>query len=192
MRKVHIVTHKRTGDRYALKTIKEVGDTAARVAFMKEVPTRILFIFSLLILHQVEILVTLRHPNVLRFCAVFVTETSQHLLTEYLEGGTLRKLLKSKEIPLPFSERWRLALELAQGMEYLHANHIMHRDLKSTNCLLTKDNHAVIADLGLAHMIAAGDKLKESAGTAYWMAPEILHGEPYDKAADVYAGKNKN
>ena len=74
-------------------------------------------------------------------------------ITQYVNGGALEQLIQDKSIDLPVSLRLQLTMDIAQGMDYLHRNSMLHRDLNSKNCLLRKQGTkytAVVADFGLA------------------------------------------
>lgn len=159
---VYRVRHKATGAEMVLKELLRY-DKESRVSFLKEV----------------SILKTLHHPNILQFIGVFVKDNQLNLVTEYISGGTLRKVIKHKEIyPMPWPQRLQMAHHIARGMAYLHYKHMIHRDLKSKNCLVRADMSIVVADFGLARsVVAAGERLT-IAGSPYWMAPEMLRCVP--------------
>ncbi|CAM9879142.1 unnamed protein product, partial [Phaeothamnion confervicola] len=80
-----------------------------------------------------------------------------------------------------------IAQEVAEGMRYLHAMGVLHRDLKSTNILLDVSGHVRIVDFGLSCLAAPGRDMTAETGTYRWMAPEVIRHEPYSAAADVYS-----
>ena len=169
---VHLVTHRNTGEKFALKTLKQIGSSEEKVTFLKEV----------------ELLNSLHHPNILRFRGLFVNSRGYHLLTDFVPGGTLRKLLKKADLELTDRQRIKLALDIAKGMMLLHSKNILHRDLKSKNVLLLSPDEAIIADFGLAKILENADSQARSiAGSPYWMAPEMFRGEGYSKPADVFS-----
>ena len=137
----------------------------------------------------------LNHPNVLAVYDVGEHEGAPFLVTELLEGQTLRERLSEGPVP------WRKALDwgrqIAAGLAAAHDKGIVHRDLKPENLFVTKDGRLKILDFGLAKEIggqASPDDSTQTAtepgavlGTAGYMAPEQLRGRPADTRSDIFA-----
>jgi Tol biopolymer transport system component len=139
----------------------------------------------------------LNHPNILAVYDVGVNgsaeNSSPYLVTEFLEGKTLRERLD--EGAMPVSRAVDFAQQVARGLAAAHERGIVHRDLKPENIFLTRDGHAKILDFGLAKPLAnAADATMGSTtspgvvlGTAGYMAPEQVRGEAVDPRADIFS-----
>ncbi|XP_027121659.1 serine/threonine/tyrosine-protein kinase HT1-like isoform X3 [Coffea arabica] len=88
---------------------------------------------------------------------------------------------------LPLNLVLKLALDIAHGMEYLHAQGILHRDLKSENLLLDEDMHVKVADFGISCLESQCGSTKGFTGTYRWMAPEMIKEKHHTKKVDIYS-----
>src|SRR5262245_33056760 len=136
----------------------------------------------------------LSHPNVLTIFDVAIGEPA-YLVTELLEGDTLRALLNRG--PLLWSRTSEIVLQLLDGLAAAHARGIVHRDLKPDNVFLTRDNVVKILDFGLAKLVvpvSEDDVTRANVtipgvllGTLAYMAPEQLRGHAADARSDLFA-----
>ncbi|CAJ1958396.1 unnamed protein product [Sphenostylis stenocarpa] len=134
---------------------------------------------------EVTHLPRLHHQNVVSFIAAYKDTNSFCILTEYQQKGSLRAHLnKFESKPIPLENVLAFALDIARGMEYIHAQGIIHRDLKPENILVDWDSHLKIADFGIACEASKCDSLW---GTYRWMAPEMIKGKCYGRKVDVYS-----
>ncbi|NWV80592.1 PAK3 kinase, partial [Dasyornis broadbenti] len=75
-----------------------------------------------------------------------------------------------------------------QGLDYLHSNHVIHRDVKSCNILLRIDGSVKLADFGLSAQLTLEQNQRSSmVGTSWWMAPEVVMQQPYGPKADIWS-----
>lgn len=145
--------------------------------------------------HEVNLLVKLRHPNIVQFLGAVTDRRPLMLITEYLRGGDLHQFLKEKGSLSP-STAINFALDIARGMAYLHnePNVIIHRDLKPRNVLLVNSNadHLKVGDFGLSKLIKVQNtndvyKMTGETGSYRYMAPEVFKHRKYDKKVDVFS-----
>ena len=133
----------------------------------------------------------LNHPNILTVFDVGVHEGAPFMVTELLEGGTLRSRLA--EGPFPAAQAASIALQIARGLAVAHEKGIVHRDLKPENVFLTRDGRAKILDFGIAKLTAGGQRpatLETGKGvllgTLGYMSPEQLRGLPANTRSDIF------
>ncbi|KAH3891292.1 hypothetical protein DPMN_015385 [Dreissena polymorpha] len=187
------VTHKVTNEVMVLKELFRFDEDAQK-SFLKEV----------------SVLKSLDHPNVLKLLGVMYKEKKLNLVTEFIEGGTLKDLLQNIDISLSWQQKVTMAKDISSGMAYLHSMDIIHRDLNSNNCLCRADGTVVVADFGLARVISDHELFRQPprtpvpaksqvkrryqrkkrytvVGNPFWMAPEMLNGMKYDEKVDVFS-----
>ncbi|XP_024990305.1 probable serine/threonine-protein kinase SIS8 [Cynara cardunculus var. scolymus] len=139
---------------------------------------------------EVGIMKRVRHPNVVLFMGAVTRAPHLSIVTEFLPRGSLYRLIHRPNNQLDIRRRLRIALDAARGMNYLHncTPIIVHRDLKSPNLLVDKNWVVKVCDFGLSRMKHSTFlSSRSTAGTAEWMAPEVLRNEPSDEKCDVFS-----
>jgi Tol biopolymer transport system component len=139
----------------------------------------------------------LDHPHILAIHDVGTHEGTRYVVSELLEGSTLRERLGT---PLPSRRAVEYGLQIAQGLSAAHEKGIVHRDLKPDNLFVTKDGRVKILDFGLAKLTQPADSGSESdptmtrgtdpgtvLGTVGYMAPEQVRGGATDHRSDIFA-----
>jgi eukaryotic-like serine/threonine-protein kinase len=141
----------------------------------------------------------LNHPNILTVYDVGELAGAPFVVSELLEGATLREALAGS--PLPVRKAADYGVQIAQGLAAAHEKGIVHRDLKPENLFVTKDGRVKILDFGLAQLmprqadgsvtsaptLAAGTEPGVVMGTVGYMSPEQVRGEPADHRSDIFA-----
>lgn len=140
-------------------------------------------------LNEVHVLASLSHPNILSFEAAVAKEPHYCIVTEFVSPGSLQVVLKHpEEYVLPWARRQSMAVDVANGMAYLHSFHppIVHRDLKPSNLLVDFEGRIKVCDFGTSRQVVPSGTMSV-CGTPVYMAPEVLRGERYDESADLYS-----
>jgi serine/threonine protein kinase len=140
----------------------------------------------------------LNHPNILAVFDIGTSEGSPYVVSELLEGETLRDRLRTG--PIPVRKALDHALQIAHGLAAAHEKGIIHRDLKPENLFLTKDGRIKILDFGLAKLTQAepgphtslatvshGTEAGMVLGTAGYMSPEQVRGLTLDARSDIFS-----
>jgi len=140
---------------------------------------------------EVEVISSLRHPNVILYMGACIHEKKYLMITEYLEKGSLFDHLHKEHSKIPEEYVLSVCEDIALGMTYLHSRKVFHCDLKSSNILIDSNWLVKLCDFGLSRNKIKYNKKKSTksqrVGTPHWMAPEILRGEDYDEKSDVYS-----
>ncbi|XP_074312229.1 putative serine/threonine-protein kinase SIS8 isoform X2 [Silene latifolia] len=139
---------------------------------------------------EVRIMKRLRHPNVVLFMGAITRPPNLSIVTEFLHRGSLYRLIHRPNNQLDERRRLRMAFDAARGMNYLHTCSpvVVHRDLKSPNLLVDKNWVVKVCDFGLSRMKHSTFlSSRSTAGTAEWMAPEVLRNEPSNEKCDVFS-----
>ena len=138
---------------------------------------------------------SLNHPNVLAVHDIGTGSSRPYLVSEVLEGETLRERLARRAVGVRAAVE--IALGMARGLAAAHQQSIAHRDLKPENVFLTRDGQVKILDFGIAHRLPPADQSTADgarllsrgarAGTIEYLSPEQARGEPADSRADLFA-----
>ncbi|KAL3638899.1 hypothetical protein CASFOL_016806 [Castilleja foliolosa] len=136
---------------------------------------------------EVAILRQVQHENVVRFIGACTKLPHLCIVTEYMAGGSLYEYLHKNHLVLKLPQLLKFAIDVCKGMEYLHQNNVIHRDLKTANLLMDTCNHVKVADFGVARFQNKGGVMTAETGTYRWMAPEVINHQPYDQKADVFS-----
>lgn len=142
--------------------------------------------------NEVAVLRKTRHVNILLFMGC-VSKPQLAIVTQWCDGSSLYKHLHVAETKFLLLTVIEIQRQIAQGMEYLHAKNIIHRDLKSNNIFLHDDLTVKIGDFGLATAKtrwSGSHQSQQPTGSILWMAPEVIRMQeesPYSFQSDVYA-----
>ena len=142
--------------------------------------------------NEVRILASVNHPNVIGYKEAFWNdiESSLNIVMEYADDGDLQtKIQKMRKEGGMFTENliWSYSIQMIEGLKALHDKKIMHRDLKSANIFLVKDNHQCkLGDMNVSKVIK--DKvLLTQTGTPYYASPEVWNDKPYSYKSDLWS-----
>ncbi|XP_010537284.1 PREDICTED: serine/threonine-protein kinase STY46-like isoform X2 [Tarenaya hassleriana] len=136
---------------------------------------------------EVSIMREIQHGNIVHFIGASTKHPRLWIVTEYMPGGSLYDYLHKHHKVLKLSQLLKFAIDVCKGMEYLHQNKIIHRDLKTANLLLDTNEVVKIADFGIARYVSEEGVMTAETGTYRWMAPEVMNHLPYDHKADVFS-----
>ena len=148
---------------------------------------------------EAKAVAALDHPNILAIHDVGTHEGSPYIVTELLEGESLRDRLKAGSVPV--SRAVEIAVQMAQGLAAAHEKGIVHRDLKPGNVFVTKEGHVKILDFGIAKLATPGSGLEPARattvveateagtvlGTVGYMSPEQVRGLAVDHRSDIFS-----
>ncbi|XP_043811800.1 serine/threonine-protein kinase STY46 isoform X3 [Manihot esculenta] len=136
---------------------------------------------------EVFIMRKVRHKNVVQFIGASTKPPSLCIVTEFMSGGSVYDYLHKQKGVFKLPSLLKVAIDVSKGMNYLHQNNIIHRDLKAANLLMDENEVVKVADFGVARVKAQSGVMTAETGTYRWMAPEVIEHKPYDHKADVFS-----
>ncbi|KAL7598090.1 hypothetical protein Lser_V15G23347 [Lactuca serriola] len=169
-----------SGELLAVKQVSVVVNTASKdktQAHIRELE------------EEVKLLKNLSHPNIVRYLGTAREEESLNIFLEFVPGGSISSLL-GKFGSFPESVIRMYTKQLLLGLEYLHKNGIMHRDIKGANILVDNKGRIKLADFGASKKVvelATMTGAKSMKGTPYWMAPEVILQTGHSFSADIWS-----
>jgi serine/threonine protein kinase len=129
----------------------------------------------------------LRHPNILTVYDFGEDDGIAYMVTELLPGGTLADRLGA---PVAYTEVFRVLRGIGSALDTAHGAGLIHRDVKPSNILFTREGEPVLADFGIARLMESEEHLTVQGtliGTPHYMAPEMASGEEVGRSSDLYS-----
>ena len=129
----------------------------------------------------------LSHPNIVNVYDVVDEENLHYIVMELIEGITLKSYIEKKEL-LDSKEAIGIAIQVAQGIATAHEQHIIHRDIKPQNMIISKDGKVKVADFGIARAVSSQTVNSSAAvGSVHYISPEQARGGYCDERSDIYS-----
>ena len=171
------VQHYKTKTIYAMKVVRKINKT-----FQEGNQT---------FLQEIEILITLEHPNIIKIYEYYEDEINYYLITEYVSGGELFDYIE-RDTTFCESKAKKIIKQILQALNYLHSNNLVHRDIKSENILVEysyaehDDVNIKIIDFGTCNYVTQDKHLTMKVGSPYYIAPEVLKSD-YNNKCDIWS-----
>ncbi len=131
---------------------------------------------------------SLSHHNIVNIYDVGVEGDIHYIVMELVKGQTLKELIR-KNVKLSWERSIRIAQQIASALEHAHKNHIIHRDIKPHNIILTEDGIVKVADFGIARAITSSTitQVEDTMGSVHYLSPEQARGGFVNERSDLYS-----
>lgn len=128
----------------------------------------------------------LMHPNIVTVYDVGEEDGLHYIVMELVEGITLKKYIERK-LRLSVKEAISIAIQVAKGIGEAHKNHIIHRDIKPQNIIISKDGRVKVTDFGIARAATSNTITSNAMGSVHYTSPEQARGSHSDEKSDIYS-----
>ena len=164
-----------TNKRYAIKKIKISNLTQYERKY---------------VINEIKVLASHNCINIINYYTVFINKEHIYIVTEHAKKGDILQLIKNHKLKgTKFTEDdiWKYFIQICIALQYLHANNIIHRDIKSANIFIDQNNNIKVGDFGTIkimqnYMMYAQTQI----GTPYYMSPEIFKNVRYNNKCDIW------
>ncbi|KAH0788611.1 CAMK family protein kinase [Histomonas meleagridis] len=138
-------------------------------------------------LREAKLLSRMSHPNVIMYIDSFFDQQGDfYIVQEYADGKDLQKYLKTHH-ELSEKQVLQIFTQLILGLDYIHSQNILHRDIKTANVFLFRKGLVKLGDFGIARKVGEDNLASSMIGTPFFLCPELLKGQKYGFPADIWA-----
>ncbi|KAI9145533.1 kinase-like domain-containing protein [Paraphysoderma sedebokerense] len=150
-------------------------------------------------LNEIQVLSMLRHPNIISYFDSYTIDTDDieknvHgdllIVMEFADGGNLQSYVSSQKEYLSEKEVLNLFCQIALALHIVHSHNILHRDLKTSNVLISGSGSSKVlklGDFGISKLLSGQSKALTVVGTPNYLSPELCEGKPYNEKSDIWA-----
>lgn len=169
---VYIASDRATCEKFAVKVIKkDKNDLEKSKKFIRR---------------EVKVLSITHHPNLVKAVDFFSCAGKPHIVMEFVEGGSLRDLIRKRK-RLTEEQARPILRGILKAISYLHSLNIVHRDIKPENILMHRPDFPKVTDFGLATFRNEAKNIHSVVGTPSYVAPEVIRNVPYGPPADIWS-----